>query len=594
MPQFTTNNVASNTGDVLIVTFTDSFKDIQSVDSFKDTVTTESTDKYFEREFRWSNDGLSYSSWLDVGYTGATTSNWGSTELNAVVLDGCDDIWFELRYTRAGATSAGDLTLNSSDLNFTSCNTEEVSPPGSCSCNNPNYCEGITIKCDSDLWNPYSIDKKALCLYGQINQGINDIFGHCVKYFKTIPKKNSRDVILKEYTLFDVSAIKDIKILVPNNEFPEEDLQYGPYDIGFNEPFEVHIIKEEFERAFGQNRRPEQRDYLYFPLMDRMWEVSSGVKAKTFQQDSNYYKVQLFKWQDKVNVVRGATADQIVEDLTLDIDEVFKDERDEEFQKVTKPLQYNTISTGAYDFIRSEMNTELKIIDDDINNYWTVVAKYYYKLNSIPLNEIAVKYKELSKIPSGEDRAYTGWFIDNRSWVAGSTATSVPVFDGHDSTNGIKMNATYDTSAKIINGFDVTIGATTHNLNATFPTLSANKWYAFALNISNTHGELSLNLWEMEYDPIQYNQSPSTSQTTDLKLIFSQSITGMSFDEITTKYYQINGSTIGLTNIRVLKKVIEEDKQPLFLNQYVVKDNHLAILVDNALPQLRYGREDIR
>ncbi len=99
----------------------------------------------------------------------------------------------------------------------------------------------------------------------------------------------------------------------------------------------------------------------------------------------------------------------------------------------------------------------------------------------------------------------------------------------------------------------------------------------------------------MTYDPILYNQSPTTKQTTDLKLVYSESKIGLTFNEnpIDT-YYELRGSTISLTNIRVLNKVLEEDKQPLFLNQYVVKENQYAQIIDNTLPRLRYPRENVR
>jgi len=41
-----------------------------------------------------------------------------------------------------------------------------------------------------------------------------------------------------------------------------------------------------------------------------------------------------------------------------------------------------------------------------------------------------------------------------------------------------------------------------------------------------------------------------------------------------------------LTNIRIWKKPIEEELQSLILSQYVVKDTHLTLLLDNASPEL--------
>jgi hypothetical protein len=50
------------------------------------------------------------------------------------------------------------------------------------------------------------------------------------------------------------------------------------------------------------------------------------------------------------------------------------------------------------------------------------------------------------------------------------------------------------------------------------------------------------------------------------------------------------GSPIDLTNIRIFELPIEEESHDAVLNQYVVRDTQLAILVDNAIPQLKLMR----
>ena len=45
-----------------------------------------------------------------------------------------------------------------------------------------------------------------------------------------------------------------------------------------------------------------------------------------------------------------------------------------------------------------------------------------------------------------------------------------------------------------------------------------------------------------------------------------------------------------MTNIRVFTNVIEFEQHHNVLNQYVVRDNQLSILIDNAIPSLGYQR----
>ena len=62
-------------------------------------------------------------------------------------------------------------------------------------------------------------------MYTQLSAMASNLFGFCVKYYKTKADQRSKDVILKEYSLFDVIASGDIKIMIPDNELPTRDIQ---------------------------------------------------------------------------------------------------------------------------------------------------------------------------------------------------------------------------------------------------------------------------------------------------------------------------------------------------------------------------------
>ena len=55
---------------------------------------------------------------------------------------------------------------------------------------------------------------------------------------------------------------------------PSQEFQFDIFGMGW-EDFEVHITKGQMENAFGLGKPPRARDYLFFPLMNRMYEVSS-------------------------------------------------------------------------------------------------------------------------------------------------------------------------------------------------------------------------------------------------------------------------------------------------------------------------------
>jgi hypothetical protein len=107
----------------------------------------------------------------------------------------------------------------------------------------------------------------------------------------------------------------------------------------------------------------------------------------------------------------------------------------------------------------------------------------------------------------------------------------------------------------------------------------------------NEFDQTVVHLWEMKYNQNQ----PTQNKTTDLRLIYTKVINTPAVDvNPTSSYYQLVAGTYGLTNLRIWKESIEEEKQPLLLNQYVVKDSDQVLLIDNAVPPLRMVKEYVR
>ena len=90
----------------------------------------------------------------------------------------------------------------------------------------------------------------------------------------------------------------------------------------------------------------------------------------------------------------------------------------------------------------------------------------------------------------------------------------------------------------------------------------------------------------MVYDPTK----PPTGQTrsTQLKLVFTQ-VLNLNPEAIqpTNTYWMLRAGTTRITNVRVWRNSMEEEVQPITLNQFVVRDQDQALLIDNAIPPLR-------
>jgi len=636
-----TNNITYQAGDSLMVTFNGAFASVSSFTSYAETTSPASTDNdYFITNLRWSTDNMTWSPWLLL-----ERNPDGSKTLPPMSFDSGSNVYVQLKYIRVSQPEPPvptGLAVTNITMDIETVVTEsDYTTPTPKSCPTQDYYKGIRIDCEGSLFRVYDLMGPAISLNRELALTVSEMFGHEVCYFKVSSDKRSKDFVLKEYSLFNVSDVKNVRVVVPNNEFPDNKIMFTPFDMDF-ESFEVHIVKEDFERAFGYCVRPEERDYLYFPLENRMYEIESPYLYKDFMRDGVYYKVNLVKYQDSLNigVEPGSTADKLEIELTQDFDDLFKEENELEFTQITKPLQYKTIGTGNYDFVRSEINEALSIKNHDINNYFTIVAKYAYDLGSVGYNNLAVKYKTKVDIPETEDRVYTMWFRTNREifqntefvqhvnvdengmlydtllngvshgefdQVTGATASDkgISIDLQYNDTNGDKAYVTKGINVKI-NGQSYTFD--TNSLepwpNQTFPNLvvdttniqgkyreSSRKWFAMVLNVSNQHQSINCNIWEMIFDA----SKPSyIQQTTQLKLVFSQTLSFTRQSIQPNKYYELVGSPIELTNVRLLNQLINEENQPLMLNRYTVRDNQYAIMIDNALPPLNMGREAVR
>lgn len=96
-------------------------------------------------------------------------------------------------------------------------------------------------------------------------------------------------------------------------------------------------------------------------------------------------------------------------------------------------------------------------------------------------------------------------------------------------------------------------------------------WYGIVINIGNTWGQFNTYIWK-----------PSVSGTSDkLTKVFYKTVS-FSPEEISIDQYHVDRSDSYITNIRLFKTTIEEEKQPLELLSYFSKDADQLIIGDNA------------
>lgn len=637
-------------GDAILISLQEPYKNVVEVLSYSDQTEGESTSVYFSKSFRWGIDGVTYSDWISL-----TNAN-----LDGLLLNPINPFWVQYKYEQVGD---GTLEFKSISLEIVTdggmiCKIPQIN---CCDSGSLSGAQNLVIDCCGSSWNPYDLSR-ASQMYNQLSAVASNLFGFCVKYFKTAADQRSKDVILKEYSLFNVISTAEVKIMFPDNQLPTRDIQYNPLMMDFPVQFEVHIVKSAFEQVFGVGARPQMRDYLYFEqYMNRMYEVDAVTEADDFLYTGSYWRVSLVPYQQRTAVLypnKNIEAEKNA--LVSDLESKFGEEANKEYDDVRKPNQYNTIGTLSNDYVRRILDKRLLIKEENVYNNWTIISKYHYQLSSMETGIEGVEYRYNKGWKETDDRAFTFWVrpkytnpiginvaitgITNSggkvklntsglptlsqtlsvgNWVKvagtasyngihkitaiGSTSINIDVdyidntFQGTPRFNREASNTfmVYETSllppAQLVeftytpNWFIVKLDGNyfKYNLQSQGLSLIENNWYAFVINLNSIAKQLSL----FGYETLDKTGAINPKNSAQLTKIFSETKLYTPIEIPDSNSWKLLGCKTDLTNLRIWSKPIEEELQELILSQYVVKDTHLTLLLDNAAPQLLLQKE---
>ena len=150
----------------------------------------------------------------------------------------------------------------------------------------------------------------------------------------------------------------------------------------------------------------------------------------------------------------------------------------------------------------------------------------------------------------------------------------------YDTSNGHLIRLKYQMGN--ISAIQVYLNSTLYEF--TNLHLLAQKWYFMTLNVMNEFGQIALYLYEM----------PDASLKTTKLVQLYQNTKDLTPLQITGPSYKLISGTLNLTNIRIWSQSIEEEKHSIIANQYLVKDSHLALLIDNAVKPLNVSRQTMK
>lgn len=586
------NNTLNSIGAYRIISYDEPFTNVVSIDAVVDSVSGEAENYVALRSFRYSKDGSNWSLWINFTPTNYSPENM--SPLTNIVFDPALEYYFEFRYMATdvanvspelelGTVLSPEITINEFDFTLTTLVADPYSGfnirPANGLCSDEFSTVPVLFQNPNYTFDPYNLTK-GIGLYQDLSNMVNNMFGHVVNYFRVVPQARSKDIVLKEWTIFQVQQEKCLKVLVPNNEFPDNKVSFNQFGIDFEQPFEIHIDRGYWETYFGKGTMPQKRDVIYFQLNNRIYEIQSAYVFRDFMQQPLYFKVNLVKYQPKADTLIPDDIQQTLDEITISTEELFGEDMKREVEKVTKPQQYETI-TFDQDPIREQVLRTLPITKWDFYNNWTLVSEHFYLMNQAYLSsdgaiQEAVRYRVKAQMTSSDSRAFTCWFqpLPNTK-NASKTRT---LLKGRNSSGlGADIELIFSQVSTAPSQIILTLNADQHVFNLQKP-LNKDTWYGLVINWSNEFAQASVDV---------YTVKPNTSHLTRISHE-QKSITAAIFD--TDFNYSLLTSPLNLTNIRFFNEMIEEEHHNLILNQLVVKDSEKAIIIDNAKPLLRLPR----
>lgn len=197
-------------------------------------------------------------------------------------------------------------------------------------------CFNFNAEENSSVYNPYANMENAVALNQQLAESVSQLVGIPCYYIKLNPNSNSKDITFKEYALMNVEAIKQVKIVIADNQMPSSKPEFSDWGLDWQTDWEVEVTKGSFATAFGNTAQPMEGDLVYIPMMKRMWMVNGAYEEKkdAFMWIATTFKLALVKYQEKDSVDLG--------DAQSFVDSVVKNKYEDLFGEDN----YNTVDSN--------------------------------------------------------------------------------------------------------------------------------------------------------------------------------------------------------------------------------------------------------
>jgi hypothetical protein len=361
---------------------------------------------YLKRSIRYSRNKLDWSLWYEVA-----PGNLGDAA--SIFLDKADPFYFEVKYEYDDGTKneiSSPIIVNEIKLRFVQGSSipNTFTPVVTCS---DEKCNSI-ISNTEPSFRPYEVGS-AIGMYQELSYFTNQIYGHQVVYFRTLPESDSGDYVFKEWTLYKNVDRKCIKVMVPKNAFPSNAPKYTEFGLDFQLPFEIHLDHRYFQSIFGSGSEPRKRDFLYFPLINRMFEIQGSYLHRGFMMTPTFWKIQLKKFTPNIDMLLKDESRTFLDNVIINAEQLFGEEVKDDIKDGTMPQQYKTIST-TFDSSRRAIHPDLVYKPLKYTFNFASLIENYYDMGTVLPSELSYQITnenpplstsiKLENLPSINDR----------------------------------------------------------------------------------------------------------------------------------------------------------------------------------------------
>lgn len=407
---------------------------------------------------------------------------------------------------------------------------------------------GFNLPQKSQLFDPYANMDNAFRIWEQASISINHMFGHWVYYFKTDPDDDTRNITLKSYQLYNVVDMKKIKVSVPGNEFPSQYNVYSEWGFALPDEFNVHILVDVFETAFGKGQFPHTKDYIYFPITGYMYNVNAYMIDNDFMYKYVMWKCTLIKYENDNSVNKNEFEEESIEYQELKPDIEMQELYEDEIEKADPTF----LNIKLFEAFREKLNKSTQIVEYTTQHERIKLFDNMYLCSGVSLNDVAVqfdcKHTELSN-------------INISFWCEFERVTPTRKF-----INCINSNEEDIISISCVKGIiKVSYGTDRIVTLESNKYIEAEKKYAISLNLSLMYQHMELFIYE--YD--------SASQKLITSKAYDTSNAKIPLTQYDLEKLQILGGKHLITNIGLYHVTYSAEDIPKILTQVtpIAEDN---------------------